>query len=128
MDPNSSLIIVLEEKIIGLLNKLKENHLSLFKEEELRMNLLKKNKSLEEKVVHLQNENKLSNSELSLSKKWFGVQRLGALVEGKSDFSRITVREGYTSQAHLSACFDHLASFPAPNSKNFWTMRELRTG
>ena len=58
MDPNSSLIIVLEEKIIGLLNKLKENHLSLFKEEELRMNLLKKNKSLEEKVVHLQNENK----------------------------------------------------------------------
>ena len=58
MDPNSSLIIVLEEKIIGLLNKLKENHLSLFKEEELRMNLLKKNKSLEERVVHLQNENK----------------------------------------------------------------------
>ena len=58
MDPNSSSIIVLEEKIIGLLNKLKENHLRLFKQEELRMNLLKKNKSLEERVVHLQNENK----------------------------------------------------------------------
>ena len=54
MNKKPSLIEVLEEKIIGLLNKLKENHLILVKQEESQMILLEKNKSLEEKFMLLQ--------------------------------------------------------------------------
>ena len=58
MNKKPSLIEVLEEKIIGLLNKLKENHLILVKQEESQMILLEKNKSLEDKIMLLQKENK----------------------------------------------------------------------
>ena len=58
MDNKPVSILVLEEKIIGLLNKLKENHLSLVKKEELQVSLVNKNKYLEEKVLLLQDENK----------------------------------------------------------------------
>ena len=58
MNKKSSLIEVLEEKIIGLLNKLKENHLILIKQEESQLILLEKNKSLEDKIMLLQKENK----------------------------------------------------------------------
>jgi len=49
---------LLEEKIIGLLNRLKENHLSLTKFEESNTTLLGRNKALEEKIVKLEEENK----------------------------------------------------------------------
>ena len=58
MDNKPISILVLEEKIIGLLNKLKENHLSLVKKEELQVSLVNKNKYLEEKVLLLKDENK----------------------------------------------------------------------
>ena len=58
MNKKPSLIEVLEEKIIGLLNKLKENHLILVKQEESQLILLEKNKSLEDKIMLLQKENK----------------------------------------------------------------------
>ena len=58
MDNKPISILVLEEKIIGLLNKLKENHLSLVKKEELQVVLVNKNKYLEEKVLLLKDENK----------------------------------------------------------------------
>tara|TARA_B110000444_G_C18639675_1_gene500866 strand:+ start:201 stop:497 length:297 start_codon:yes stop_codon:yes gene_type:complete len=58
MDNKPVSILVLEEKIIGLLNKLKENHLSLVKKEELQVVLVNKNKYLEEKVLLLKDENK----------------------------------------------------------------------
>jgi hypothetical protein len=51
-------IALLEEKIIGLLNKLKENHLNLTKFEELNATLHERNKALEEKIVKLEEENK----------------------------------------------------------------------
>lgn len=51
-------IVLLEEKIIGLLNKLKENHLNLTKFEELNATLHERNKALEEKIVKLEEENK----------------------------------------------------------------------
>jgi hypothetical protein len=51
-------IALLEEKIIGLLNKLKENHLNLTKFEELNATLRERNKALEEKIVKLEEENK----------------------------------------------------------------------
>ena len=49
---------LLEEKIIGLLNKLKENHLSLTKFEESTASLQGRNKALEAKIVKLEEENK----------------------------------------------------------------------
>ena len=58
MDNKPVSILVLEEKIIGLLNKLKENHLSLVKNEELQVSLVNKNRYLEEKVLLLKDENK----------------------------------------------------------------------
>ena len=51
-------IALLDEKIIGLLNKLKENHLNLTKFEELNATLHERNKALEEKIVKLEEENK----------------------------------------------------------------------
>ena len=51
-------IALIEEKIIGLLNKLKENHLNLTKFEELNATLHERNKALEEKIVKLEEENK----------------------------------------------------------------------
>ena len=51
-------IALLEEKIIGLLNKLKENHLNLTKFEESNATLHGRNKALEEKIVKLEEENK----------------------------------------------------------------------
>ena len=51
-------IVTLEEKIVGLLNRLKENHLSLTQLKESNEVLLLKNKSLEEKILNLKEENK----------------------------------------------------------------------
>ena len=49
---------------------------------------------------------KWSNPELCLPKDRFGFQRLGPLLEGKSDFSRITLREGApTAHSLLYASF-----------------------
>ena len=58
MDQKPLAIATLEEKIIGLLNRLKENHLSLTQLKESNEVLLLKNKSLEEKILNLKEENK----------------------------------------------------------------------
>ena len=58
MDQKPLVIATLEEKIIGLLNRLKENHLSLTQLKESNEVLLLKNKSLEEKILNLKEENK----------------------------------------------------------------------
>tara|TARA_B100000945_G_C20138621_1_gene482902 strand:- start:348 stop:644 length:297 start_codon:yes stop_codon:yes gene_type:complete len=57
MDQNPLMINVLEEKIVGLLNKLKDNHLNLTKFEELNFSLEEQNKTLKEKVLKLQEDN-----------------------------------------------------------------------
>ena len=49
MNKKSSLIEVLEEKIIGLLNKLKENHLILIKQEESEEEVERKLKDIMER-------------------------------------------------------------------------------
>jgi len=51
-------IATLEEKIIGLLNRLKENHLSLTKLKESNESLSVQNKALEENISALKEENK----------------------------------------------------------------------
>ena len=51
-------IATLEEKIIGLLNRLKENHLNLTKLKESNESLSVQNKVLEEKISALKEENK----------------------------------------------------------------------
>tara|TARA_A100001011_G_scaffold400858_1_gene520020 strand:+ start:10325 stop:10621 length:297 start_codon:yes stop_codon:yes gene_type:complete len=58
MDKKTISISVLEEKIISLLNKLKENHLSLINYRQSEINLLQKNKSLNENILLLKEENK----------------------------------------------------------------------
>jgi len=57
MDQNPLIINVLEEKIVGLLNKLKDNHLNLTKFEELNSSLEEQNKTLKEKILKLQEDN-----------------------------------------------------------------------
>lgn len=49
---------ILEEKIIGLLNRLKENHLNLTKLKASHISLSEQNKSLEAKLLKLKEENK----------------------------------------------------------------------
>ncbi len=58
MDQRPSAIATLEEKIIGLLNRLKENHLSLMQLKESNEALSEENKALEEKILGLKEENK----------------------------------------------------------------------
>ena len=58
MDQKPLAIATLEEKIIGLLNRLKENHLNLTKLTESNESLSVQNKALEEKILALKEENK----------------------------------------------------------------------
>lgn len=58
MDQKPLAIATLEEKIIGLLNRLKENHLNLTKLTESNESLSVQNKTLEEKILALKEENK----------------------------------------------------------------------
>lgn len=58
MNQKTSKMIVLEEKIIGLLNKLKENHLSLNKYIDSNESLTDQNKILKKKLLNLEEENK----------------------------------------------------------------------
>ena len=58
MDQKPSKMLVLEEKIIGLLNKLKENHLSINKYKDSNESLTDQNKILKEKLLNLEEENK----------------------------------------------------------------------
>ena len=58
MDQKPLAIATLEEKIIGLLNRLKENHLNLTQLKVSNDTLIQQNKSLEEKILHLKEENK----------------------------------------------------------------------
>ena len=51
-------IKILEEKIIVLLNKLKENHLDLVKFKDLQSSLELENKILKDKILKLEDENK----------------------------------------------------------------------
>ena len=51
-------IKILEEKIIVLLNKLKENHLDLVKFRDLQTSLVQENKILKDKILKLENDNK----------------------------------------------------------------------
>lgn len=51
-------IKILEEKIIVLLNKLKENHLDLVKFKDLQTSLVQENKILKDKILKLENDNK----------------------------------------------------------------------
>ena len=51
-------IKILEEKIILLLNKLKENHLDLVKSKDLQSSLVLENKILKEKILMLEDDNK----------------------------------------------------------------------
>ena len=58
MDHKSASLTHLEEKVIGLLNRLKENHLSLIQYEESVSLLTEENKLLKEQMVKLREENK----------------------------------------------------------------------
>ena len=58
MQENKSEIIILEEKIIGLLNKLKGNHLDLVKFKEQNDILEFKFKEINQKYIILESENK----------------------------------------------------------------------
>lgn len=58
MQENKSEIIILEEKIIGLLNKLKANHLDLLKLKEQNDILEFKFKEINQKYAILESENK----------------------------------------------------------------------
>ena len=58
MQESKSAITILEEKIIGLLNKLKGNHLDLVQLKEQKDILEDKFKSIEQKVIVLESENK----------------------------------------------------------------------
>ena len=51
-------IKILEEKIIVLLNKLKENHLDLVKFKDLQTSLVQENKTLKDKILKLEDDNK----------------------------------------------------------------------
>ena len=51
-------IKILEEKIIVLLNKLKENHLDLVKFKDLQNSLVQENKILKDKILKLEDDNK----------------------------------------------------------------------
>ena len=51
-------IKILEEKIIVLLNKLKENHLDLVKFKDLQTSLIQENKILKDKILKLEADNK----------------------------------------------------------------------
>ena len=51
-------IKILEEKIIVLLNKLKENHLALVKFKDLQSSLELENKILKDKILKLEDDNK----------------------------------------------------------------------
>lgn len=51
-------IKILEEKIIVLLNKLKENHLDLVKFKDLQTSLVQENKILKDKILKLEVDNK----------------------------------------------------------------------
>ena len=58
MNQDTSKMIVLEEKIIGLLNKLKENHLNINKYKDSNESLTDQNKILKKKLINLEKENK----------------------------------------------------------------------
>lgn len=58
MDQKPLAITTLEEKIIGLLNRLKENHLNLTKLKESNESLSVQNKALKENISALKEENK----------------------------------------------------------------------
>ena len=58
MNQKTSKMIVLEEKIIGLLNKLKENHLNINNYIDSNESLTDQNKILKEKLLNLEEENK----------------------------------------------------------------------
>ena len=58
MNQKPSKMLVLEEKIIGLLNKLKENHLSIIKFKDSNEKLNDQNIILKEKLLNLEEENK----------------------------------------------------------------------
>ena len=51
-------IKILEEKIIVLLNKLKENHLDLVKFRDLQTSLVQENMILKDKILKLEDDNK----------------------------------------------------------------------
>ena len=51
-------IKILEDKIIVLLNKLKENHLDLVRSKDLQSSLVLENKILKDKILKLEDDNK----------------------------------------------------------------------
>ena len=58
MNQNLQSIKILEQKIIALLNKLKENHLNIVKSKDLQIALELENKMLKDKVLKLEDDNK----------------------------------------------------------------------
>lgn len=58
MNQNLQSIKILEQKIIALLNKLKENHLNIVKSKDLQIALELENKILKDKVLKLEDDNK----------------------------------------------------------------------
>ena len=58
MNQNLQSIKILEQKIIALLNKLKENHLNIIKSKDLQIALELENKILKDKVLKLEDDNK----------------------------------------------------------------------
>ena len=58
MNQNLKSIKILEQKIIALLNKLKENHLNIVKSKDLQIALELENKILKDKVLKLEDDNK----------------------------------------------------------------------
>ena len=58
MNQNLKSIKILEQRIIALLNKLKENHLNIVKSKDLQIALELENKILKDKVLKLEDDNK----------------------------------------------------------------------
>ena len=58
MNQNLKSIKILEQRIIALLNKLKENHLNIVKSKNLQIALELENKMLKDKVLKLEDDNK----------------------------------------------------------------------
>ena len=58
MNQNLKSIKILEQKIIALLNKLKENHLNIVKSKDIQIALELENKILKDKVLKLEDDNK----------------------------------------------------------------------
>lgn len=95
MDQKAIPISILEEKIVSLLNKLKENHLSLTNYRQSEISLQQDNKSLNEKILLLKEENK----SLKIANNLLGGKE--GKIQAKTKINRLIREVDYCIQ-HLS--------------------------